>query len=309
LPLISKRIAGWGRICVEKMEQKQPEKGIEWHSAFIEALQMELQAYQDVLKFDPEHPLASKPLKIDCVVIKKVKDVAIKKNIAAIFRGWNLLEYKSPGDYVSVDDFYKVYAYACLYKSFEKVPETGLTVSFVESHYPRKLLEHLEKERGYKIAETSPGIYTVSGDIFPMQAIDSRKLPLEENIWLKSLSDKLDLNALKKVSGEIARQEKGAPIEAYFDAISRANYETIKEAIRMGGAQMFEKVFEEVGWTAKWEARGEARGEAQGEARGRAEGMEEAARNALAQGLSIDIVQKITGLDMETIESLQTSNN
>jgi hypothetical protein len=35
-----------------------------------------------------------------------------------------------------------------------------------------------------------------------MQAIDSRKLPLEENLWLKSLSDELDLNAFKRVSGE-----------------------------------------------------------------------------------------------------------
>jgi len=275
------------------MEQKQPEDKIEWHSAFVEALQMELQAYQDVLKFDPEHPLASKPLKIDCVVIKKVKDVAIKKNIAALFRGWNLLEYKSPGDYVSVDDFYKVYAYACLYKSFEKVPVTDLTVSFVESHYPRKLLEHLEKERGYKIAETSPGIYTVSGDIFPMQAIDSRKLPMEENVWLKSLSDDLDLNAFKRVSVEIARQEKGARKEAYLDVILRANYKMIQEAIGMDVMQAYEKLFEEVGWTAKWEAKGK----------------EETARNALAQGLSVEIVQKITGFDMETIKSLQASNN
>jgi len=229
------------------MEQKQPEKGIEWHHAFIEALKMELQAYKEVLEFDREHPLASKPLKIDCVVIKKVKDVAIKKNIAAIFRNWNILEYKSPVDYVSVDDFYKVYGYVCIYKSFEQVPITDLTVSFVESHYPRKLLEHLEKERGYKIAETSPGIYTVSGDIFPIQAIDSRKLPLEENIWLKSLSDKLDLNAFKSISVEIALQEKGARKEAYIDAILGANSEMIKEAIGMDVVQTYEKVFEEVG--------------------------------------------------------------
>jgi len=32
---------------------------------------------------------------------------------------------------------------------------------------------------------------------------------------------------------------------------------------------------------------------------------EEIARNALAEGLSIEFVQKITGLDMSTIKSLQ----
>jgi predicted transposase YdaD len=34
-------------------------------------------------------------------------------------------------------------------------------------------------------------------------------------------------------------------------------------------------------------------------------GMEEAARNALAQGASIEFIQKITGLDIETIMKLQ----
>jgi hypothetical protein len=278
------------------MEKEQSGKGIDWHVAFVEALQMELQAYKDELEFDPEHPLASEPLRIDCVVIKKVKDVAIKKNIAAIFRNWNILEYKSPGNYVSVDDFYKVYAYACLYKSFEKLPITDLTVSFVESCYPRKLLGHLKKERGYKIAETSPGIYTVSGDIFPMQVVDSCKLPLEENIWLKGLSAKLDLNALKKVGGEIAQQEKGVHIGAYKEAILRVNFKSIQEAIRMDAMLMYEKVFEEVGWTAKWEARGEARGEEQ-----KALAI---AQNLVDLGLPIETVVSATGLDTERVKVL-----
>ncbi|MDR2701399.1 MAG: hypothetical protein LBB72_03100, partial [Spirochaetaceae bacterium] len=125
---------------------------IPWHPAFVEALQMELQDYEDVLEFHPEFQLTSEPLRIDCVVIKKAKNVVIKKNIAEIFREWNLLEYKSPDDYVSVGDFYKVYAYACLYASFNKAPITSLTVSFVESHYPKKLLHHLKNDRGYKVA-------------------------------------------------------------------------------------------------------------------------------------------------------------
>ena len=138
------------------MEPTPPDPAtlISWHPAFIEALQMELRAYRDVLDFRPEDPLTSGQLKIDCVVIKKAKNAVIRKNIAAIFREWNLLEYKSPEDYVSVDDFYKVYAYACLYISFKKVPVSGVTVTFVENHYPRALLEHLIKERGYKVAET-----------------------------------------------------------------------------------------------------------------------------------------------------------
>jgi hypothetical protein len=47
----------------------------------------------------------------------------------------------------------------------------------------------------------------------------------------------------------------------------------------------------------------EAREEAAAE--GRAEGRAEVARNALAQGLEPEIVQKITGLDIQTITGLK----
>jgi len=42
---------------------------------------------------------------------------------------------------------------------------------------------------------------------------------------------------------------------------------------------------------------------------GREEGIEITARNALAKGLPVDMIQEITGLDMETIMSLETVNN
>jgi len=99
------------------------EERIPWHPAFVEALQMELREYQDILEFHPECQLSSEPLRIDCVVIKKAKNVVIKKNIAVIFREWNLLEYKSPDKHLSIADFYKVYAYACLYVSNKDVPK------------------------------------------------------------------------------------------------------------------------------------------------------------------------------------------
>ena len=52
---------------------------IAWHPAFVEAIQMELEHYQEALEFYPEYQLTSEPLKIDCVIIKKAKDVIIKK--------------------------------------------------------------------------------------------------------------------------------------------------------------------------------------------------------------------------------------
>jgi hypothetical protein len=48
-----------------------------WHPAFIEVLKVELQEYQDALEFHPEYQLTSEPLRIDCVVIKKAKNVEV----------------------------------------------------------------------------------------------------------------------------------------------------------------------------------------------------------------------------------------
>jgi hypothetical protein len=267
-----------------------------WHSAFIEALRMELCDYRDVLEFDVEHQLTEEPLRIDCVVIKKIKDTVIKKNIASFFREWNLFEYKSPGDYVSVADFYKVYSYACLYTSLRKIPITSLTVSFVENRYPRKLFGHLQNVRGYTIAESAEGIYTVKGDIIPMQIIESRKLSADENLWLKSLSDKLDSFEVMRISEEITRQEKAAQIAAYLYALAKANPETIQEAVEMNDKLTIEKVFENVGWTAKWEARGRAEGEARGKL--------EIAQNLKKMGLPVSQIVEGTGLPPETVERL-----
>jgi len=58
---------------------------ISWHPAFVQAIQLELEDYLDVLTFEMEHQLTTEPLKIDVLIIKKTKDVVIKKNIGQIF--------------------------------------------------------------------------------------------------------------------------------------------------------------------------------------------------------------------------------
>jgi hypothetical protein len=278
---------------------------ISWHPAFFEALQMELYDYRDALEFHSEYQLTAEPLRIDCVVIRKAKDVEIKKNIAAVFREWNLFEYKNPGDYVSVADFYKVYGYACLYASFRKVPVTGLSVSFVESRYPKKLIKHLRNKRGYTVAETAEGIYTIKGDILPMQVIDSRRLPAEENLWLKSLTDELNLEETKEISEEMARQDKAAPIAAYRDAVIRANPGIIQEAF-MGkrSSLTIEQVIENVGLGAKWEARAKAEGEARGRIEGKAEQAFAIAQNLVNLGLPFETVVSATRLEPEKVKAL-----
>jgi hypothetical protein len=259
---------------------------ISWHPAFVQAIRLELEQYGDKLEFIPEAQLTAEPLKIDVVVIKKARDLVIEKNIAVIFREYNILEYKNPTDHVSIGDFYKVYAYACLYASLEEVPITAITLTFVESRRPRNLLAHLKKVRGYTVEEGLPGIYTVTGDILPIQIINSRRLSEEENIWLKDLDIGLDVERINRITTEIGRLGKAVQVGAYAqtagggavqptsirsrskgphaDVISRANVVKIREAAKMSKSKLtLEQVFEEVGWIAKWEEKGRVQGASQ----------------------------------------------
>jgi len=154
--------------------REEKDSNIHWHPAFVEAIKMELKPYLDKIEILPEVPLTTEPLKIDCIIIKKTKNLVIKKNIAGIFRDWNIMEYKSPQDHVSINDFHKVYAYACLYSVINNIPVDNITISFVESRYPRKLIDFLEKARNYTVEKTGSGIYTVKGDVFAIQIIGGR---------------------------------------------------------------------------------------------------------------------------------------
>ncbi|MDP4147185.1 MAG: hypothetical protein Q8936_22370, partial [Bacillota bacterium] len=93
---------------------------IKWHPAFTAAMQLELKEYKEHLEFLTEHQLTDEPLRIDILVIKKLDNIEIDTAIGKIFRKYNIFEYKSPTDYISIDDYYKVKAYAYLYKALSE---------------------------------------------------------------------------------------------------------------------------------------------------------------------------------------------
>jgi hypothetical protein len=103
------------------------------------------------------------PLRIDAVIIKKAQEAVIDTPLGAIFRGHNIIEYKSPEDYLSIADYHKVEAYTHLYCALERVEITDMTITLVSSGYPRKLMKYLREVYGYKIHESAPGIYRVEG--------------------------------------------------------------------------------------------------------------------------------------------------
>jgi hypothetical protein len=277
------------------------EKGtnIHWHPAFLEVLKLDLNDYLDEIEILAEFPLTTEPLRIDCVVIKKTKNLHIKKKFAEIFRGWNILEYKNPRDHVSVNDFHKVYAYACLYSVLMNVPVDNISISLIESRYPKKLIDFLEKVRKYTVEKNGTGIYTIKGDVFAMQIIDSRHLSDSENLWLKSLSGEYDQNAIDRMFIEFRKKDPRINFEVILDVMSRADPKKFKELTYMKTPLFVDIILDsEAGRNRinEYEAKAEEKGEAKGKA--------EVARSLKTGGMSYDLISQYTGLSAAEIQNL-----
>lgn len=215
--------------------KKQP---VQWHSALEAVFRIELGEEAEKLSFEREHLLSSKSLQVDLLIMKKRREIKVHKNIGRIFREHNIIEYKSPGDDLSMNDFYKVYGYACFYQSDTKqigeIKPSEITITFVANHYPREMLRHLEEVRGIRVREVGKGIYYLEGDAIPMQLLINNKLSEKENYWLHSLRN--DLKAGGEIQNLIQRYEdkrKDKWYEALMQVIVKGNLEQVEEEQRM----------------------------------------------------------------------------
>lgn len=215
--------------------QEKKKEALQWHPVFHAGLQIELSEEAEYLEFENEHQLGTKPKEIDTLVIKKDPKILIKKNIGRIFRTHNIVEYKSPKDYLSIDDFYKVYAYACFYKSQalkeNKIPAEEITITFVCKKSPVNLVRHLKEVRNYKVILIEDGIYYIFGDFFPIQLILTSELSEEHNFWLKNLTDDLkEKETAEKMLREYEKHKKDKLYESVMDIVIHANEQIFEEA-------------------------------------------------------------------------------
>lgn len=218
------------------MEKGTEKPLMQWHPAFYAGIRIEFREEAEKLVFENEHQLGTKPKEIDVLIIKKNASDRIRKNIGRIFRKHNILEYKSPDDYFSVDDFYKTYGYACFYKSdvseVDKIKAEDITISFVCRNYPRKVMRHLRLEK------QESGIYYICGDVFGMQFIVTSELE-EGNLWLKNLTNDLaERETAEKLLKEYGKHKKDELYRSVMDIIVRANRGKFEEVKGMCDALM-----------------------------------------------------------------------
>ncbi len=260
----------------EKVEENNRQV-LQWHPAFFAGIQIEFGEEAKYLEFHQEYSLGTKPMEID-ILIKKEEERILQKQIGKIFRKHNIVEYKSPTDYLCIDDFYKVYAYAYFYKS-DRIPVNSvkleeLTLSLVSESYPRELIRHLREDRGFQIRKVYDGIYYIIGDVLPIQIIVTSKLSSKESLWLRNLTNRMkSLNDAEELMRDYKEHKKNPLYESVMDIIVRANEDKFEEAKSM--CEALEELMKE-----ELEAK-RAEGEEIGKERGKEIGKEIGKQQAL----------------------------
>jgi len=258
-------------------------------------MQYELHQYKDYLKFQNEHQLSKEALRMDVLIIKKDKGVRIEKNIGRIFREHNIFEFKSESDSFSLWDYNKVFGYAYLYSSFERVPMSEITVSIALTMFPRELVRSLENERGLKVQDLGDGLYYVGGEVFPVQILENKRLSPDSNVFLRNLRSNLSLEDMSNIIilGRVYNLLDKKNV--YLDRVIKANPNAFKEAINMTEAvkEIFLEGAEKYGWlNDKYE-------------QNKIQDRKETAKKMLMRGYSVEDAAEIVDLPIETVMSLQ----
>ncbi len=173
---------------------------VNWHEAAICAVQIELRDYANLLHFMTEYVLGKNSYRIDLLVVHKVSGQQIPKNIARIFRTYNLFEVKGIHSSVTTAAYYKTIGYAGLFvdqiSKQTQITAIDISITFLTFRYPRKLIKHLKEERKITVAKKSKGIYYISKETFKIQIIVTQELTTEENLYLRCLTNHLQDTAL-----------------------------------------------------------------------------------------------------------------
>ena len=316
-------------------KEKQPSVKLQWHPAFCAAAELELRFNKADLEFKREYNLSKKPLQMDLLIIEKRKNVQIQNEIGAIFRGHNVIEYKSPDDGMTIDDFFKTLGYAYLYKGLgekvDQIPLEELTVSLFRASAPKQLFKQLIGY-GYKIEQHMSGIYYVQGFAVPVQIVVTKELDSKNHESLKVLSRSAEKEDIQKFT-ELARdfsepgdKEKADAVLQVSVAANREKYDEVRRSENMCEAlrelmkeeieQELEKARKEGLRLGMEEGRQEGRKEGikEGIKEGRKEGKQEGkqeeiqAKKEMAyelyheEGFSVERIAKLVKLDRETVE-------
>ena len=210
----------------------------DWHSWIDIVLHMFLHGYKSV-KIHSELKLGVQPPRTDFVVVNEDQHVDLELEIFDIFREHNIIEFKSPGDELSIYTICKGIGYVGFYiyvmhRKGIDVDLNQVTLTFVRDTRPDKLLRELADH-----IEEGPvkGIYYIKNwEIkYPIQIIHSAALKGEKYAGLRVISNDPSVEDI----GEMFKQSSNEsdPVirelfNAYWKISAKLTGEKLEEAKR-----------------------------------------------------------------------------
>ena len=224
-----------------------------YHTAAFSAFKFFLRDYVNNgdVTLEDEKRLSKSPLKIDIMIIKKARDVEIKRGWGKIMRGHNIVEYKSPVDPpLSLSVFDKaVHGYAGIYAEQNDIRLTDMTVTIICYQKPETLFDALEKDFCYKVLRKGGGIYYVKykgisvEKTLAIQIIVTSELR-DSDLELKAIMKALDVALAKKVAARYFTEGHEVPpeLDQWIDFMVLKECDTLTEEVNMNRKRQEQKL-------------------------------------------------------------------
>lgn len=277
-----------------------PDK-IQFHPGFYGAAELEFRLEKTELEFNIEYNLSKEPLRVDLLIIGKSNDIQLENEIGKLFKRYNIIEYKSPDDGLTIDDFFKTIGYACLYKALGKtvnqIPEEQITVSlFRDNTYPQELFRVL-KESGRIIEEKYQGVYYIRDKVqFDTQIVVMSQLNKEKHSAFRVLSKNAKEEDVRRFLQETV---------TLVDQGDKANADAVLEVSISANADLYERIRgDEVMCKAMEDLMQDVI--TQREEKAKLEEKKNIAESLIQRGrMALDEIAAVTGLTLEAVDALK----
>jgi hypothetical protein len=147
----------------KKTEHKRP--FTPWHEVFHYILEELLP--EDIFDITAEQIVGKLPLKIDFIVIKKIKQARAELPVFFDFLNdysYAVIEYKSPFDYLTFDDYLQTTAYSILYKQKKKLKDFSKIIRVCVYNITEQGFFDLLEKSGLIADKTQDGVHYISNN-------------------------------------------------------------------------------------------------------------------------------------------------
>lgn len=210
---------------------------MQWYHAFAAALKLEMKEYYPDMLAMEEY---EKPSDVGVLFATKDKETEIQNGIGSFFKRINIIEYKPPGDYLDMNDYYKAKGLAYLYKSLGErnggIELGDITITMISNYFPIDLLEHMHNMQGNRVTGRRKGIYHVIGDDISTQVIVINELAKTGNRYIRLLNDRIDIKVkdeIRKLLSEYVRDPGNPEYEVLMGMVADIHPDTLMEVLDM----------------------------------------------------------------------------